>query len=110
MRTVLFALLFAATVSAQALNVIPSPPDVAAPPKDAKKTPSGLASKVLQPGTGKDHPRADEIVTVNYTGWTTDGKMFDSSVTRGSTASFPLNRVIAGWTEWLQLLAVGWRR
>src|SRR5205807_9258209 len=85
MRTAFFALLFAATVSAQTPSVIPPPSDVAAPPKDAKKTPSGLASKVLLPGTGKDHPRADELVTVNYTGWTTDGKMFDSSVTRGKT-------------------------
>jgi peptidylprolyl isomerase len=110
MRTVLFALLFAATVIAQTPSVIPPPPDVAAPPKDAKKTPSGLASKVLQPGTGKDHPRADELVTVNYTGWTTDGKMFDSSVTKGRTATFPLNRVIAGWTEGLQLMVTGEKR
>jgi peptidylprolyl isomerase len=44
---------------------------------------------------------------VNYSGWTTDGKMFDSSVTRGQPASFPLGRVIKGWTEGLQLLKVG---
>ena len=60
--------------------MIPAPPDVAAPPEDASKTASGLATRVLQPGTGKERPRADEIVTVHYTGWTTDGKMFDSSV------------------------------
>lgn len=76
MRTVLFALLFAATVIAQTPIVIPPPPDVAAPRKDATKSSSGLATKVMQPGTGKDHPGADEIVTVHYTGWTTDGKMF----------------------------------
>ena len=46
-------------------------------------------------------------MTVNYSGWTTDGKMFDSSVTRGQPATFPLNRVIAGWTEGLQLMKVG---
>jgi FKBP-type peptidyl-prolyl cis-trans isomerase len=110
MRTVVFALLFAATALAQVPAVIPPPPDVAAPPKDAKKTPSGLASKVIQPGTGKDHPAADELVTVNYTGWTTDGKMFDSSVVRGAPSSFALNRVIAGWTEGVQLMVVGEKR
>jgi len=110
MRTVLLALLVAATAAAQTPTVIPPPPDVAAPPNDAKKAPSGLATKVLQPGTGKDHPRADEIVTVNYTGWTTDGKMFDSSVTKGRLATFALNRVIAGWTEGVQLMVVGEKR
>jgi FKBP-type peptidyl-prolyl cis-trans isomerase len=110
MRSVLFAMLFAATMIAQTPSVIPPPPDVAAPPKDAKKTSSGLATKVLQPGTGKDHPRADEIVTVNYTGWTTDGKMFDSSVTKGKAATFPLNRVISGWTEGVPLMVVGEKR
>ena len=44
---------------------------------------------------------------MDYTGWTTDGKMFDSSVTRGQKATFPLNAVIAGWTEGLQLMTVG---
>ena len=59
---------------------LPAPPDVAAPPADATKTASGLASKVLTPGTGTDHPGQNDAVKVNYTGWTTDGKMFDSSV------------------------------
>jgi len=91
-------------------KVIPAPADVASPPADAKKTASGLATKVLQPGTGKDHPTAEDQVTVHYTGWTTDGKMFDSSVSRGQPASFPLNRVIAGWTEGVQLMVVGEKR
>ena len=68
---------------------LPAPPDVAAPPADAAKTTSGLASKVLTPGTGKDHPAASDSVEVHYTGWTTDGKMFDSSVKRGQPAKFP---------------------
>ena len=46
-------------------------------------------------------------MTVHYTGWTTDGKMFDSSVTRNMPATFPLNRVIAGWTEGVQLMVEG---
>jgi len=86
---------------------LPAPSDVKAPPKDATKTPSGLAYKVVKPGTGKAHPTATSSVTVNYTGWTTDGKMFDSSVTRGQPATFPLNRVIAGWTEGVQLMVEG---
>jgi len=89
---------------------LPAPPDVAAAPADAQKTPSGLASKVLKPGTGKESPGAEDTVTVHYTGWTTDGSMFDSSVKRGKPSSFPLNRVIPGWTEGLQLMVVGEKR
>jgi len=98
-----------AAVSAQAPppSAIPAPSDVAAPPADASKTPSGLATKVITPGTGKDHPGKDEAVTVNYTGWTTDGKMFDSSVARGKPATLPVNRVIPGFGEGLQLMVAG---
>ena len=49
-------------------------------------------------------------VTVHYTGWTTDGRMFDSSVTRNEPATFPLGRVIKGWTEGVQLMVVGEKR
>jgi peptidylprolyl isomerase len=86
---------------------IPAPADVAAPPADATVTPSGLALKVLQPGTGSDHPLATDKVKVHYTGWTTDGKMFDSSVARGRPALFELDKVIAGWTEGVQLMVAG---
>ncbi len=89
---------------AAAPSTIPAPDDVAAPPADATKTASGLAYKVLQKGTGTEHPTATSVVKVHYSGWTTDGKMFDSSVTRGEPAEFPLNRVIPGWTEGLQLM------
>lgn len=87
-----------------------APPDVAAPPEDAEFTESGLASKVLKKGTGTEHPTTTSSVTVHYTGWKTDGTMFDSSVKRGEKASFPLNRVIKGWTEGLQLMVVGEKR
>jgi FKBP-type peptidyl-prolyl cis-trans isomerase len=89
---------------------IPAPPDVAAPPADAEKTPSGIASKVLTPGTGTAHPTATSTVTVHYTGWTTDGKMFDSSVLSGKTLTIGLNGVIKGWTEGVQLMVVGEKR
>jgi peptidylprolyl isomerase len=85
-----------------------SPPaDVKAAPADATRTRSGLSYKSLKEGTGTRHPESSSTVTVHYTGWTTDGKMFDSSVTRGKPASFPLNQVIAGWTEGLQLMVEG---
>jgi FKBP-type peptidyl-prolyl cis-trans isomerase len=84
-----------------------TPPDVAATPADAAKTASGLASKVLKKGTGAKKPAAADTVTVHYSGWTTDGKLFDSSVKRGQPASFPLNGVIKGWTEGLQLMVEG---
>lgn len=101
------AVLLATPTLTAAQTPIPAPSDVAAPPKDAKKTKSGLAYKVLTPGTGKEHPTEMSEVRVHYTGWTIDGKMFDSSVTGGLPAEFPLNRVIKGWTEGVQLMVVG---
>ena len=92
-------------------NLAPKPPeDVAAVPDTAKKTASGLASRVLNEGTGTAKPTATNTVTVHYSGWTTDGKLFDSSVERGQPATFPLDRVIAGWTEGVQLMVQGEKR
>ena len=108
MRTFLMlAMLTGAVAFAAAQKTIPPPDDVKAPPADAKKTASGLSYKVLTPGKGKAHPTAQSEVTVHYTGWTTDGKMFDSSVARGEPASFPLSQVIKGWTEGVQLMVEG---
>jgi peptidylprolyl isomerase len=89
---------------------VPPPSDVAAPPPDATRTASGLAYKVLQPGTGTRHPRPNSSVTVHYTGWSTDGKTFDSSVTRGQPATFGLDGVIPGWTEGVQMMVEGEKR
>lgn len=91
-------------------GALPPPADVAAAPADAEKTASGLASKVLQAGTGTEKPIPADTVSVHYTGWTTDGRMFDSSTVRGEPAQFPLNRVIKGWTEGLQLMVQGEKR
>lgn len=82
----------------------------AAAPADAARTASGLASKVLQAGTGKDHPGPEDEVKVHYSGWTTRGKMFDSSVVRGAPISLGVSQVITGWSEGLQLMVVGEKR
>jgi peptidylprolyl isomerase len=87
--------------------MIPAPTDVAAAPADATTTSSGLASKVLKPGTGTRHPGPTSRVRVHYSGWTTDGKMFDSSVARNEPISFGLNQVIRGWTEGVQAMVEG---
>lgn len=104
------ALAFAFLRGGPSMGSIPAPPDVAAAPDDAEQTSSGLASRVLREGTGTRHPTASSTVEVHYTGWTTDGEMFDSSRTRGESIEFPLNGVIAGWTEGLQLMVEGEER
>jgi len=86
-----------------------APSDVKGPPDDAKKTSTGLAYKVLRPGTGARNPAAWSRVIVHYTGWTTDGKMFDSSVLRGQAITMDLNSVIPGWTEGVALMVEGER-
>ena len=90
--------------------MLETPKDVNSVPSDAEATASGLASCVLTAGTGAESPAAADTVTVHYSGWTTDGNLFDSSVERGEPTSFPLNRVIKGWTEGLQLMVVGEKR
>ena len=70
------------------------------------KTPSGLEYKVLRKGSGPK-PTAVSRVTVHYHGTLENGKVFDSSYRRGEYASFPLNRVIKGWTEGLQKMSPG---
>ena len=71
-----------------------------------KTTASGLQYKVIKEGTGPQ-PKATDTVTVNYRGTLIDGTEFDSSYKRGQPATFPLNAVIKGWTEGLQLMKVG---
>jgi len=91
-------------------KAIPAPEDVKAAPAEAETTASGLASKMLKKGSGSQHPTATQEVEVHYTGWTTDGEMFDSSVARGEPITFPLNGVIPGWTEGVQLMVEGEKR
>ena len=95
---------------AEPVRMIPAPADVAAPPADATVTSSGLASRQLEAGTGTQHPGPRSRVLVHYSGWTTDGQMFDSSVSRGEPIAFGLYQVIPGWTEGVQLMVDGEKR
>lgn len=98
-------------VEVQLLSVDPpptqAPADVAQPPADARVMPSGLVLRTLRAGSGAQHPTRRSHVNVHYTGWTTDGKMFDSSLLRRESAGFRLNEVIKGWTEGIQLMVKG---
>jgi peptidylprolyl isomerase len=89
---------------------VPPPPDVAAAPADAIRTSTNLASKVITPGTGTRHPRPNSRVTVHYTGWTTGGETFDSSLSKGQPVTFGLDEVIDGWTEGVQMMVEGEKR
>jgi len=73
---------------------------------DFKKTASGLKYKVIEPGTGK-RPNKNSTVLCHYRGWLDSGREFDSSYKSGAPIEFPLNGVIAGWTEGLQLIQEG---
>jgi peptidylprolyl isomerase len=104
----LAAVLSAGAASAQ--SELNPPADLTAPPADATKSATGLISKVVTPGRSDEKPIATDIVTVNYTGWASDGRMLDSSVARGNPSTFPLNRVMAGWKECVQLMVIGEKR
>jgi FKBP-type peptidyl-prolyl cis-trans isomerase len=83
------------------------PPDVAAPPADAKKSPKGVSYKILKSVPGAKHPTLADTITANYTGWTTDGKEFDSSKRSGKPLVYPLTSLITGWQDVFPLMGVG---
>lgn len=83
------------------------PSDVAAIPRNAKKTRSGLAYRVLRPGQGTRHPKPSDTVEVHYSGWRTDGRLFDTSTKRGLPATLVLANVTPGWREAVQLMVEG---
>jgi FKBP-type peptidyl-prolyl cis-trans isomerase FkpA len=94
--------LMAADVPHPALPEGAGPIDADAP-KEFTTTPSGLKYRVLRKGAG-GKPKATNTVEVNYHGWLDGGKVFDSSYQRGESIEFPLNGVIPGWTEGMQLV------
>ena len=85
---------------------LPVPAFALTPADKLVKTASGLGYEVIREGTGKA-PTATSVVSVHYAGWLTDGKLFDSSFQRAEPTEFPLNRVIKGWTEGIQLMKEG---
>lgn len=111
MMRALCALLAALVLSAAAEAQPSAPPaDLTSPPADAQRSATGLISKQLEPAKTDERPGATDVVTVHYTGWASDGRMFDSSVARGTPSTFPLDRVMAGWRECVQLMQRGEKR
>ncbi len=97
-------------VEESAEPTLPPPADVAGVPPTAETSASGLAWVVLSDGDGMGRPTLESQITVHYTGWTTDGKMFDSSVVRNEPIEFPLNKLILGWQEGIVMMTKGERR
>lgn len=83
------------------------PRDVASPPRDATVTDSGVAYRVLAPGKGTKRPGPGDTIEADYTGWSEDGVMFDSSLPRGEPIRFKPEQVIKGWSEVVQLMVEG---
>lgn len=88
-------------------NAVAAAAPANAPAGEWTTTASGLKYLVLKHGAGTVSPKAKDTVKVHYEGKLLDGTVFDSSIARGQPISFPLNQVIAGWTEGLQLMKVG---
>jgi peptidylprolyl isomerase len=110
--TFLCVAVLAATILAQETkpSSMPAKPTIPADVGETKTTASGLKYNVLKAGApdGKSPGKTDKV-KVHYSGWLTDGTLFDSSVVRGEPIEFPLNRVIQGWTEGVQLMTPGSR-
>ncbi|MDP6943892.1 MAG: FKBP-type peptidyl-prolyl cis-trans isomerase, partial [Myxococcota bacterium] len=85
------------------------PDDLTNPPADAIKTESRLMYKVLMPGEGRLRPGPNDMIKVHYTGWTTDGAVFDSTHRQGRPSVLEVNRLVPGWQEAMQLMVKGQR-
>ena len=116
MRIPFVAFPFLLITAAQAQTpAVPPPPDIlpaseVAVPADGEKSETGLVSKLVRRGDSSEKPAATDVVTVHYTGWASDGRLFDSSIVRGPASTFPLDRVMAGWRECVQLMTIGEKR
>ena len=98
------------TVDVELIQILkaPRPPaDLKLPPAGALRTISGVAIEILTPGTGSNHPNANSQVTLNYSGWTTDGKLFESTIMAGHPAVVLLGTALAGWREALPRMLPG---
>ncbi len=84
-----------------------APPDLAGPADDATLFPSGLAMRMLKAGKGTRKPGERSTVFVHYSGWTSDGRLFESTWKTAQTAQFRLDQVIRGWTEGIQRMVPG---
>ena len=84
-----------------------TPTDLTAPPADALRTPSGIFYRVLRKGPGGPSPTLASTVEIHYSGWTSYGRLFDSSVQRDVRAVFPLDKLILGWQEGVPLMSRG---
>ncbi len=89
------------------LDPLPAPRNVAAIPKAAAVTSEGIGILTLRAGDQTTYPELKSTIVVHYSGWTTDGRMFDSSRLREATASFPLDRLITGWQLAIPKLSKG---
>jgi peptidylprolyl isomerase len=95
------------------VSVTPSPPEVPdqlVPPPEASRSDSGLAWKVLRPGTGWHHPGSRSGVRVHYAAWTEEGRRFDTTFERGEPAHLRLDSTIAGFAEGVRGMVEGERR
>ena len=79
-------------------------------PDSAEVTASGLAHQLIKKGSSDAKPGPTDMVVVHYAGWTSNGNKFDDSRSRGQPVTFPLDRVIKGWSEGVQLMSVGEKR
>jgi FKBP-type peptidyl-prolyl cis-trans isomerase len=94
----------------KAVGLPEAPPDVGAVPDDAQRSESGLAWRVLKEGTGDKHPGPNSLVSLYYTGWTPEGKVFMTTAGRGAPKGTHMRSTIPGWFEGLQMMKQGEKR
>jgi len=91
----------------EVMKAPPTPADLKTPPEDAVKTASGVAFRVLKSGAGAAHPSMTSQVTLHFSGWTSDGNLFESTMISGHPAIFQVGSTPPGWREALQHMVVG---
>ena len=91
------------------LHAPAAPANLQAPPPAAFRTPAGVTLQVLEPGTGTKHPTMSSRVTLNFSGWTADGTLFETTAMSGHPAAFVLGTTLPGWREALPYMVVGER-